>query len=143
MDVTLVMHNIVVTQQYTRVLCHYGCLVLEFRDAWGEGDGEKIFRCWQLLLPHFKASGRTKYSLEALRIQPQAKSLLSPQLAHQLTWDRFVNTRGGQGTNVPNDLYNEHIVKQVKKIVHCMGPNLSEKALKTASRAVHLYPFHL
>ena len=121
---------------YTRVLCHYGCLVLEFRDAWGEGDGERIFHCWWLLLPHFKASGRTKYSLEALRIQLQAKSLLSPRLAHQLIWDRFINTRGGQGNNIPNDLYNEHIVKQVKKIVHCMGPKLSEKALQTASRAV-------
>ena len=121
---------------YARVLCHYGCLVLKFREAWGEGDGERIFRCWRLLLPHFKALGRTKYSLEALRIQLQAKSLLSPRLAHQLIWDRFVNTRGGQGNNIPNNLCNEHIVKQVKKIVHCMGPNLSEKALQMASRAV-------
>ena len=27
---------------YTRVLCHYGAVVTEFRDAWAEGDGERI-----------------------------------------------------------------------------------------------------
>ena len=56
---------------YARVLCHYGALVLEFRDACAEGDGQRVFRCWQLMLPHFKAAGRTKYSLEALRFQFQ------------------------------------------------------------------------
>ena len=25
---------------YARTLCHYGSLVMEFRDAWQEGDGE-------------------------------------------------------------------------------------------------------
>ena len=25
---------------YARILCHYGSLVMEFRDAWHEGDGE-------------------------------------------------------------------------------------------------------
>jgi len=88
---------------YARVLCHYGSLVLEFRDACAEGDGERVFRCWRLMLPHFKASGRTKYSLEALRLQMQVKAFLSPQLAHQVMWDRFVNTRGGLGRNIPND----------------------------------------
>ena len=44
---------------YARVLCHDGSLVLEFRDASSEGDGERIFRCWRFRLPHFKASGKT------------------------------------------------------------------------------------
>lgn len=121
---------------YARVLCHYGSMLLEFRDAWAEGDGERIFRCWRLLLPHFKASGRTKYSLEALRIQLQVKALLSPQLAHQVLWDRFVNIKGGEGNNIPCDLYNEHINKLVKKIILGMGPNLTERALQRAARSV-------
>ena len=44
---------------YARVLCHDGSLVLEFRDALSEGDGERIFHCWRFLLPYFKASGKT------------------------------------------------------------------------------------
>lgn len=121
---------------YARVLCHYGALVTEFKDAWAEGDGERIYRCWRLMLPHFKSSGRTKYSLEALRLQFQVKSCLSPQLAHQLVWDRFVNSRGGAGRNIPCDLYNEHIVKLIKTIITNMGPNLTEKSLQRAARSV-------
>lgn len=123
---------------YARVLCHYGALVLEFRDACAEGDGQRVFRCWRLMLPHFKAAGRTKYSLEALRLQFQVKAILSPQLAHQVLWDRFVNTRGGLGRNIQNDLYNEHIVKLVKNIITCMGVNLTEEALQRAARSVSM-----
>ena len=36
---------------YARVLCHLGSLVMEVRDAWAEGDGERMVRCWRLLLP--------------------------------------------------------------------------------------------
>lgn len=69
---------------YSRVLCHYGVL-FEFRDAWTEGDGERVMRCWRLLM-----------------------QVLSPNLAHQVKWHRFVNTRGDLGINIPCDLYSEH-----------------------------------
>lgn len=121
---------------YARVLCHYGALITEFRDAWAEGDGDRVYRCWRLMLPHFKSSGRTKYSLEALRLQFQVRSCLSQQLAHQVVWDRFVNARGGIGKNIPCDLYNEHIVKLIKTIITNMGPNLTEKSLQRAARSV-------
>lgn len=120
---------------YTRVLCHYGALVAEIRDAWAEGDGERIVRCWRLFMPHFKAAGCTKYALEALRLQIQLETL-SPNLAHQVKWHRFVNTRGGLGMNIPCDLYNEHVNKLVKTIIQNMGSNLTEKALQRAVRCV-------
>ena len=41
---------------YARVLCHYGAHIFEFRDAVAEGDGERVYRCWQVMLPHFLAS---------------------------------------------------------------------------------------
>lgn len=37
---------------YARTLCHYASLTLEFYDAWHEGDGVRIIRCYHLLLPH-------------------------------------------------------------------------------------------
>ena len=120
---------------YSRVLCHYGSLIAEFRDGWAEGDGERVIRCWRLFLPHFKASGCSKYALEALRLHIQLQ-VLSPNLAHQVKWHRFVNTRGGIGMNIPCDLYNEHINKLVKIIIQNMGPNLTEKALQRAVRCV-------
>ena len=106
---------------------------MEFRDAWHEGDGERVLRCWKLFLPHFKVAGCTKYSLEALKLQINTGITFSPNLAHQVMWNRFVNVRGGAGNNIPCDLYNEHINKLLK---HVMGSNLTESALQRAARSV-------
>ena len=57
-------------------------------------------------------------------------------LAHQVLWNRFVNVRGGPGKNIPCDLHNEHVNKQLKYIIQNMGPNLIEKALQRAARSV-------
>lgn len=54
---------------YATILCHY--------DALAEGDGERIYRCWKLFLPHFLATGRRKYSLQALHLQFQVEADLS------------------------------------------------------------------
>ena len=121
---------------YARVLCHFGSLVMELIDAWREGDGERVLRCWKLFLPHLKVSGCTKFSLEALKLQFQTRFTYSPNLAHQVTWHRFVNVRGGAGKNIPCDLFNEHINKLLKCIISNMGPNLTEQALQRAARSV-------
>ena len=88
------------------------------------------------MMPHFRGWGRTKYALEALRLQLQVKCLFSPKLAHQAKWDRFVNCKGGEGKNIPTDLYNEHVVKLIKGLITTMGPNLTEKGLQRAARSV-------
>ena len=82
-------------------------------------------------MPHFKQAGCSKYALEALRQQIQLK-VLSPNLAHQVKWHRFVNTRGGMGRNIPCNLYNEHVHKLVKIIIQNMGSNLTEQSLQRA-----------
>ena len=110
--------------------------MLEFVDACKEGDGERVFRCWKIFLPHFRASNNSKYALECLRLQFQVKSVCSPQLAHHILWDRFVNTRGGLGNNIPCDLHNEHVNKRIKHITEKMGPNLTESALQSSARSV-------
>lgn len=120
---------------YARVFCHFGSLALEFTDAWREGDGERIIRCWGIFLLHFHAARRTKYALEALNLKLQLASLPST-LAHQIKWNRFVNTHGGLGRNIPCDLHNEHVNKQIKEIITNMGANLKEEALTRAARSV-------
>ena len=121
---------------YARVLCHYGSLVMEFRDAWAEGDGQRVVRCWKLFLPHFQVAGRTKYSLAAFNLQLQTNATLSPNAAHQVMWNRFINTKGGIGRNIPCDLHNEHVNKEVKYIIQNMGSNLTEASLQRAARSV-------
>ena len=110
---------------YARVFCHFGSLALEFTDAWREGDGERIVRCWGVFLLHFHAAKRRKYALEALCLKLQLASLPS-LLAHQLKWNWFVNTHDGLGHNIPCDLHNEHGNKLIKEIVSNMGANLKK-----------------
>ena len=121
---------------YTRVLCHYSALTMEFVDAWAEGDGVRMYRCYRLLLPHFFASHCTKYALEALRLQFQVETFLSPKSAHHVKWDRFVNTHGGLGRNIPLDLHNEHVNKLLKQAIAHMGPNLNESTLQCVARSI-------
>ena len=120
---------------YTKSLCHYASLALEFHDAWHEGDGIRIIRCWRILLLHFFESGRTKYSLDAMRLQIQLLCLPS-SLVHQLIWDRFVNTHGGMGHNPPCDLHNEHVNKALKGAIRHMGANFSQNALTNVARSI-------
>lgn len=120
---------------YASVFMHYASLALEFHDAWGEGDRERILRCWKVLQLHFFAAHRTKYCLEALQLQFQMCSL-PPQLAHQVQWSRFVNAGGGKGHNIPCDLYNEHVNSLFKAIIANMGANLTEESLSRAARSV-------
>lgn len=77
----------------------------------------------------------TKYAWETLRLQLQIHSL-PPQLSSQIKWNRFVNTHGGLGHNIPCDLYNEHVNKLFKEIIANMGSNLTEQSLKHAARSV-------
>lgn len=121
---------------YARVLCHFGSLVMEFVDAWAEGDGERVYRCWRLFLPHFLVANCRKYALEAIRLQFQVKAVLSPYLSHHILWDRFINTKGGMGRNIPCDLHNEHVNKLLKEVIANMGSNLTEGALRRAAQSV-------
>ena len=123
---------------YARVLCHYGTLIMEFRDAWAEGDGGRVVNCWRLFLPHFLTSNCRKYALEALRLQFQVRAVLSPCLAEHILWDRFINTKGGIGRNIPCDLHNEHVNKLLKHIIVNMGSNITEHALRRAPMSVSM-----
>ncbi len=101
---------------YARVLCHLAAIAIEFADAWSEGDGPRILRCWKVMMLHFYANRNTKYALEALRLQCDLASL-PPSLVHQLTWGRTVNTHGGSGRNLPCDLHNKHVNRHFKEII--------------------------
>ena len=120
---------------YARVLCHFASLITEFTDAWSKGAGKRDILCWKVFMLHFHAERRTKYALEALRLQLQLATL-PPDLIHQLTWGRFVNTHGGPGMNIPCDLHNEHVNKLFKELISNMGANFTEAASTRAARAV-------
>ena len=47
--------------------------------------------------------------LNLLAVQSTPCITCSPNLAHQITWNWFVNMRGGAGNNIPCDLFNEKL----------------------------------
>ena len=121
---------------YACRLLSYGLLSRNFSDATKEGDGERICRLYKFLMLHFKENGRTKYALEAFNLTAQSNALLSPQLAHQLMWNRSCNTKGGIGKNKQLDLHNEHINRLFKDDVNTFRANLTENSIKRSAQAI-------
>ena len=67
---------------YQKSFMEYVLLLLNFKDAVAEGDGERNLRCWKFFLLHLKNDKRSKkYALEALFYVFQVYALLSPKLA--------------------------------------------------------------
>ena len=81
-------------QEYAKEFLSLALLYEEFADAIREGDGMRVLRCWKFMLLIFKAGNRTNYSIEALFLLAQYHLFLSPRLAQQLIWSRFINTQG-------------------------------------------------
>lgn len=123
-------------KEYAKEFLSLALLHAEFQDAIREGDGTRVLRCWKFLLLVFKAGRRTNYSIEALILLAQYHFFLSPRLAQQLMWSRFINTHGWLGHNIPCDLYNEHINRACKTAVHMLGANLTPKAIVRIGRCI-------
>ena len=54
----------------------------------------------------------------------------------QLLWSRCVNTRGHKGTNIPCDLYIEHLNRRLKTVVRGMGSNVSPAKIQRAGKTL-------
>ena len=54
----------------------------------------------------------------------------------QLLWSRCVNTRGYTGTNIPCDLYMEHLNRQLKSIIQGMGGNVTPARIQKAAKSI-------
>ena len=122
---------------------YYGHTVLElivflmnWIDAVREGDGERCNRMRKRLLLYFKLqSTYSKYAIEVFTNIAQTEYLMTPQLAHRVTWGKFVNWRGGAGRNIEGDLVREMCNRSSKNVVQGMGPNKTKDAIQCASRA--------
>ena len=122
---------------YQKALMEYGLLVLNFKDALSEGDGERNFRCWKFFLLHLRNDkGSSKYALEALYMMFQVYALLSPKAAHELIWNRSSKLRNCRGGNIPLDLLLEFFNRLLKDAVKKLGPHASQKAIDRICRSI-------
>lgn len=109
---------------------------MEYSDAIREGDGERVLRCWQYLLPLFKSSGRKNYSVEVLNMLCQYKYEFTPRQAQELIWSRFINTHGAPGRNIPEDLHQEHLNRVCKDAIRGLRANKVDAAITRIGRAL-------
>jgi L1 cell adhesion molecule like protein len=113
-----------------------GLLLMEFNDSIREGDGDRIIRCWKFLLPLFKSTGRTKYSVEAVTLLAQYYYLFSPRMAAQMAWSRTINTHGRTGKNISCDLHLEHLNRVAKNALGGLQSNVTEKSVERIGKTV-------
>lgn len=121
---------------YAAELLSLGMIWYGFHDSIREGDGERVLRYWKLLLVIFKSSNNHNYAKEAVNILFQYYYTFSDRQKAQLLWSRCINTRGTQGSNIPSDLFMEHLNRRLKNVIHSMGPNVSLKAIVKAGKAI-------
>ncbi len=122
--------------KYGKQMLSLGCFYLEYSDAIQEGDGDRVVRCWRYLLPIFKSSGRKNYSIEALNMLYQYQYKLTPRQSAELIWNRFINTHGVRGRNIPGDLHQEHLNRIVKNSIRELGVNKTETAITHVAKAL-------
>ena len=68
-------------------------------------------------MPMLLSNGRSNYSIENLNLLLQHDFLLSPRLAEELIWGRFINTHGQAGRNISNDFHCEHLNRLCKNSI--------------------------
>ena len=87
-------------------------------------------------MPLFKVSNKVNYSIEAFNLLAQYFILLSPRLAEQLLWSRFINTHGPPGQNIPCDLHLEHLNRALKTAICRLGANVIPHAVERAGKCI-------
>ena len=115
-----------------------GVFLMQLNDTEKEGDGERCLMNWKLLMLYFRARKRgMKYAFEAMRLITFTKALLTERQAHRVLHGQFVNTKGGVGNNMANDLKMETMVKNHKKVLRGLCGNKTLKAIQRATGAAH------
>ena len=78
----------------------------------------------------------TKYAYVILFLFAQTNSLLSEAESLSLIANRFVNTKGTPGGNIPLDLHMEHLNLILKRLAKSMGSNVTEASLQRSARSI-------
>lgn len=92
-------------------------------DAIKEGDGERLVRTYKIVLWFEYKFNHTKYTYALLLFfatTTTKKNALLPEEAYLLVHNRFLNSKGSKGGNIPLDLHMEHLNLDVKNLFQAM-----------------------
>ena len=118
-------------KNYSLCLLKYYFILLDFKDAVREGNGERLATLHKLLVPHFKSlPGFNAHAIEMMISVIQNEVLLSEAETHQCMWASFANWKVGPGKNIEIDLLQENRNKDIKKAIKTMGANKTDLAIE-------------
>ena len=111
--------------------CYVWITIMLLNSVMGKGSQDfTVFCCL-----YFKVSKCPKYAIASLHLQAQVNCLLSPRLAHSLTWNRYVNHQGKVAPNFPMDLDVEHDNKVFKADIHSFKGEITNKSIARVGQA--------
>ena len=118
---------------YTHQVLLLLLLRMNHEDAIKLADEEIILRLYKLFCLFYKVSKCPKYAIATLHLQARVNCLLSPRLAHSLTWNRFVNHQGKVDSNFPMDKEVEHDNLAFTTDIHGYKGEITEKSIARVS----------
>ena len=122
---------------YAKELLSLGMLYMEFVDGIREGDGLRILRCWRYFLLIFKAKQKRKYAIQAATILLQYHFTFTERMKQQLIWSRTINVAGKVGRNIPMDLHNEHLNRELKEAISHLSSNIGDLTIQRIGKSLH------
>lgn len=117
--------NTDLVQLYACELLTLGLVWLNYYDAIKEGDGERIMRIWKYLLIAFREAGHKNYAKKGAILLIKGSNT-----------NRFINTKGRSGYNLPCDLHLEHLNHRLKGIITRMESNVKPSFVCRAAKAI-------
>ena len=124
-------------RNYSLCLLKYYLILLDYKDAVKEGNGERLATLHKVLLPYFKSFKQKfhKYSIEMLISVLQNEIFLSNEEAFQCKWASTANWKGGSRENIEIDLLQENLNKGIIESIKMMGVDKTVSDIEWSSRS--------
>lgn len=121
---------------YHNARLQLGLLFMDIVDAIKEGDGFRLVNCYKFVLLFAYKFKHTKYAYALLLFFVLIRAVLSEEESLCLVVNRFINSMGKKGGNIPLDLFMEHLNLLLKRLGKGMGGNMTNSSLQRAAQSV-------
>ena len=121
---------------YHNARLQLGLLFMDIVDAIKEGDVFRLVNCYKFVLLFAYKFKHTKYAYALLLFFVLIRAVLSEEESLCLVVNRFINSMGKKGGNIPLDLFMEHLNLLLKRLGKGMGGNMTNSSLQRAAQSV-------
>jgi hypothetical protein len=96
----------------------HGIVYNEFCEAMRYGDSGRVERCLRLFCIWFQATRQTNYAMETIHMVACLRKVWSPELREYWMDNCLLNLSGSGDGFLACDLVGEHVVREIKSMVH-------------------------